>query len=170
MGGEEPRVHPGALCRNPDPGPPPTAHHSRAPSRPRRRLSRRSRPPEDTVDVVLQGRRHAAGPGGSGNLSGIGNKETEHRPPETRPGSRPLVNANIARICGLSGDESVRERSRSNRKRGGTDWWACAVCFRWASRWRSEGEIKAGQAGVWTCYKRCAGRGHLGLTDGKALW
>lgn len=98
-GKNKPRVHPGTLSTNPDPRvlrPPPITPASRAPSRPR--LSRRSSQPEDTVDVVLQGRRHAAGPGGSGNLRGIGNKERKHRPPEPRPGSRPLANANIARF------------------------------------------------------------------------
>lgn len=74
-----------------------------------------------SVDVVLQGRRHAAGPGGSGNLRGIGNRETKHRPLDTRTDSRPPANANIARLWGLSGDESGRERSRINRKWGGAD-------------------------------------------------
>lgn len=55
-------------------------------------------PPEDTVDVVLQGRRHAAGPGGSGNQTEARNKETSDGPPDTSTGSRRLANSNTARL------------------------------------------------------------------------
>lgn len=85
--------------------PPPITPASRAPSRPRCGLSRRSNPPEDTVDVVLQGRRHAAGPGGSGNLRGVGNKETK------TPSGR-----NTSRFA-PAGERKYRETLRPQQRR-----------------------------------------------------